>query len=237
MKKRYKDMSKKHEEMESKAEEAKEYEMEEKGYKETEKGKMVKPKKAFMGLAVEAAKNPVSLLGLAAKNKMGLIGGANELKDKYFAKGGITKSQKKISKVMTEFKKGELHSGKSGKVVKNPKQAIAIALSEAGKSKKMMKASEGMLAEAAAPAPALSEATDPMKTYKKAIQEAASSDRLTESDIKKVSIVEKAKNVYKKLNSPEMRKMMGTGGVKKMYGGGSVLAKTKLGKTRPTKLF
>jgi ribosomal protein L21E len=105
------------------------------------------------------------------------------------AKGGMTKSQKKISKVMKEFKKGELHSGKSGKVVKNPKQAIAIALSEAGKSKKMMKASEGMLAEAAAPAPALSEATDPMKTYKKAIQEAASSDRLTESDIKKVSIV------------------------------------------------
>jgi ribosomal protein L21E len=154
------------------------------------------------------------------------------------AKGGMTKSQKKISKVMKEFKKGELHSGKSGKVVKNPKQAIAIALSEAGKSKKMMKASEGMLAEAAAPAPALSEATDPMKTYKKAIQEAASSDRLTESDIKKVSIVEKAKNVYKKLNSPEMRKMMGTGGVKKMYGGGSVLARgVRFGKNKPTKLF
>ena len=154
------------------------------------------------------------------------------------AKGGLTKSQKKIKKVMREFKKGELHSGKSGKVVKNPKQAIAIALSEAGKSKKMMKASEGMLAEAAAPAPALSEATDPMKTYKKAIQEAASSDRLTESDIKKVSIVEKVKNVYKKLNSPEMRKMMGTGGVKKMYGGGSVLARgVRFGKNKPTKLF
>jgi hypothetical protein len=59
------------------------------------------------------------------------------------AKGGMTKSQKKISKVMKEFKKGELHSGKSGKVVKNPKQAIAIALSEAGKSKKMM--SGGMM--------------------------------------------------------------------------------------------
>ena len=154
------------------------------------------------------------------------------------AKGGMTKSQKKISKVMREFKKGELHSGKSGKVVKNPKQAIAIALSEAGKSKKMMKASEGMLAEAAAPAPALSEPSDPMKTYKKAMQEAASSDRLTESDIKKVSIVEKAKNVYKKLNSPEMRKMMGTGGVKKMYGGGSVLARgVRFGKNKPTKLF
>jgi len=33
-----------------------------------------------------------------------------------------------------KFKEGTLHSGKSGPVVKNPKQAIAIALSEAGKS-------------------------------------------------------------------------------------------------------
>ena len=64
------------------------------------------------------------------------------------AKGGMTKSQKKIGKVMREFKKGELHSGKSGPVVKNPKQAIAIALSEAGKSKpKMKKASEGSMIE------------------------------------------------------------------------------------------
>jgi ribosomal protein L21E len=46
-----------------------------------------------------------------------------------------TRAQKKISKVMTEYKEGTLHSGKGGKVVKNPKQAVAIALSEAGKAK------------------------------------------------------------------------------------------------------
>lgn len=45
-----------------------------------------------------------------------------------------TKAEKKVSKVMREFKEGTLHSGKGGKVVKNPKQAVAIALSEAGKS-------------------------------------------------------------------------------------------------------
>ena len=53
----------------------------------------------------------------------------NFIEDDY-AKGGPTKAQQKVGKVMHEFKEGTLHSGKSDKIVKNPKQAIAIALSE-----------------------------------------------------------------------------------------------------------
>lgn len=45
-------------------------------------------------------------------------------------------SQKdKKSVVMKEFQRGTLHSG-SGEKVTNPKQAVAIAYSEAGQSKK-----------------------------------------------------------------------------------------------------
>jgi hypothetical protein len=51
-------------------------------------------------------------------------------------KGGMVKAQKKVRKVMKEFKEKTLHSGKKGPVVKSRKQAIAIALSEAGVAKK-----------------------------------------------------------------------------------------------------
>jgi hypothetical protein len=52
------------------------------------------------------------------------------------------KQSTKIAKVMGEFKKGKLHGGidpkgpKKAMLVKNPKQAIAIALSQAGAMKK-----------------------------------------------------------------------------------------------------
>jgi hypothetical protein len=47
--------------------------------------------------------------------------------------------QKKVGKVMGEYKEGTLHSGKGGKVVKNPKQALAIAISSAAKKMGRMK--------------------------------------------------------------------------------------------------
>ena len=58
------------------------------------------------------------------------------------------KPQAKVSRVMREFKKGDLKSS-SGQKVTNPKQAIAIGLSEAGISKKAkggeMKESKAMM--------------------------------------------------------------------------------------------
>ena len=52
-----------------------------------------------------------------------------------YAKGGEVKGAAKIAKVMGEFKSGKLHSGsREGPGVSNPKQAVAIALSEARKA-------------------------------------------------------------------------------------------------------
>ncbi len=43
------------------------------------------------------------------------------------------KAQEKVEAVMHEFKRGELKSGGGGKKVTDPKQAVAIGLSEARK--------------------------------------------------------------------------------------------------------
>jgi len=51
----------------------------------------------------------------------------------------MTAKQKKIGKVMGEYKEGTLHSGKGGKVVKNKDQALAIALSSAAKNARFKK--------------------------------------------------------------------------------------------------
>jgi len=48
--------------------------------------------------------------------------------------------KRKVKKVMHEYKEGELKSG-SGRKVKSRKQAVAIAMSESGQSKRRKKAS------------------------------------------------------------------------------------------------
>lgn len=62
-----------------------------------------------------------------------------------YSRGGSAvgpKGAAKVSKVMREFKAGDLHSGsKTGPMVKDRKQAVAIALSESGR--KPMKKAEG----------------------------------------------------------------------------------------------
>ena len=132
------DESKAHEGMESMKMESKETAMEKKGFKEIKSGKMVKVDK-----------------GGPVKKGILIIVGNKDKKSKGMAKGGSTTpvippalkkgmkkiglkndGQTKVGKVMREFGKGKLHSGKKGPVVKSRKQAIAIALSEAGMSKK-----------------------------------------------------------------------------------------------------
>ena len=52
-----------------------------------------------------------------------------------YSMGGYAKGGSKFGKVMSEFKAGTLHSGsKKGAEVTNPKQAVAIALSESRKA-------------------------------------------------------------------------------------------------------
>jgi hypothetical protein len=54
------------------------------------------------------------------------------MKSRTRAKGRYGKAaERKIEKVMHEFKRGQLKSGGSGKTVKSRKQAVAIGISEA----------------------------------------------------------------------------------------------------------
>ena len=90
-------------------------------------------------------KSDVAVLKREAKEDKALIKDlkkSKKAKDPKKPKSKVSK-KKKIEKVMREFKYGELHSGsEKGPLVKNPKQAIAIGLSEAGVSKKKKKKSK-----------------------------------------------------------------------------------------------
>lgn len=96
------------------------------------------PAKATKGEALQMIKQQLANRDLPLADQRKLKEQYKEVATTGYAKGGDVvakapskKQQTKVGKVMKEFKEGTLHSGKGGKVVKNPKQAIAIALSEA----------------------------------------------------------------------------------------------------------
>ncbi len=88
---------------------------------------MIKPMPSRNPNPVARISQPVASPGRDGNQRVGIA----------MAKGGMTsKQQAKVGRVMGEFKAGELHSGKDGPVVRNRKQAVAIAMSEGRKAGK-----------------------------------------------------------------------------------------------------
>jgi hypothetical protein len=89
---------------------------------------------------VEGKKFPYTKAGIAAAKKAAKKNESSESKaEKRMGYGSKTKPAAKVGKVMREYKGGTLHSGKGGPVVKSRKQAVAIAMSQAGMAKKSKK--------------------------------------------------------------------------------------------------
>jgi hypothetical protein len=94
--------------------------------------------KAYGGKAMDESKAHEGMESMKMESKETRMEkkGFKEIKSGKMVKEKMAKGgQTKVGKVMREFGQGKLHSGKKGPVVKSRKQAIAIALSEAGKSK------------------------------------------------------------------------------------------------------
>ena len=88
---------------------------------------------------------------------------------------GKRKKKAKMAKVMGEFKGGKLRSGSSkGPKVTNPKQAVAIGLSEAGRAAKGTVSSGAKKATSAPvkkkPEPSGNAGTGPKKGYRQRIE-------------------------------------------------------------------
>jgi len=85
-----------------------------------QKGGKIKTKKAFMGLAVQASKNPMSLIGLASKNPMSLIGGANKLLKRSKTARDVTGKLGVGGKLVSNYYNDKESDKKSSQSTKSP---------------------------------------------------------------------------------------------------------------------
>lgn len=97
-------------------------------------------KKSLHKKVVKHLKGDIAMYKKEAQEDRDLIKTVKKSEGKAMKKMGKKRSDMKFDKVLTEFKKGTLHSGsKKGPKVKNPKQAVAIAYSESRKAYKKKK--------------------------------------------------------------------------------------------------
>ena len=128
----------------------------------------------------------------------------------------VAKKGGKVEKVMREYKEGKLHSGsKKGPVVKDRKQAVAIALSEARKSgAKIPKKAEGGAMDS------YGNKKEPFRGSPKKAREMGRKDRMDRMALEKMRKAEK----YAPGLSIDMPDRKAHGGMPKsrkmMYGGG-----------------
>ena len=85
-----------------------------------QKGGKIKTKKAFMGLAVQASKNPMSLIGLTSKNPMSLIGGANKLLKRSKTARDVTGKLGVGGKLISNYYNDKESDKKSSQSTKSP---------------------------------------------------------------------------------------------------------------------
>ena len=167
-------MSVKHEGMESMTDEAKETRLEKKGYVETKFGKMKKPKKAFMGLAVEAArKSPMGLIGVGADKILKKSGTARELAGSLGMGGKLLKQyydkeDSKDKKTGSEQTAQVVAKRKGGKVKKLVYGGVSSPVNDGAQAYSSFAPQAPVMEAPVMEAPAMDTGmSDPMSGYKK----------------------------------------------------------------------